>query len=53
MKYIRDISGSFCNINQPTQALQRHPIRPTDYDHDWCRDKIEYEINISVEYGEE
>ena len=55
MKHVHDITRSDLNINQKIKDLQRHIICLTDYDNDYIideiggRDKIEYEINVSVE----
>ena len=55
VKYVCDIPIIAYNINQSIKAVQRHPICLTDSDCDCIihenvrRDKIEYEINISVE----
>ena len=59
---VRDVHGitrSVCNRNQAKKYLQRHHICLTYSDRDYiideigCRDKIEYEINISIKYDEE
>ena len=50
-----DITRSAFNINQTLKALQRHLICLTGYDNEYIldeiggKDKIEYEINVSVE----
>ena len=56
VKDVHYITRSDFNINQTRKDLQRHLICLTDYDDDYIldeiggRDKIEYKINVSVEY---
>ena len=59
VKDVHNNPRSVCNRNQAKKYLQRHHICLTYSDRDYiideigCRDKIEYEINISIKYDEE
>ena len=59
VKYDHDIPKGVFNRNNSKQALQKHPIYLTEYDHDYIfeeiehRDKIELEINSRDDGDEE
>ena len=56
--YVQDIPKNLFNNIQAKKAIQRHPIIITDADYDYfldeieCREKIEFERNVSVNSDE-
>ena len=49
VKYVHDIPKIICNRNIAKQALWKHPICLTDYDHDYILEEIEHREKIELE----